>query len=283
MMITEEKLTEAVVELIRKAETDLPKDVELALRRAYLSEKNKIARIQLRNILDNIRYARKNAIPICQDTGLINFYIKIGSKADVDLGIINKSIRNAVKIATNEIPLRPNTVHPLTRKNTGNNTGISILAIETEILPEKEYIEITALVKGAGSDNMSRLTMLNPSEGINGIKKFIIDTVANAGGRPCPPTVVCVGIGGSSDIATKLAKKALLRKIGLRSGDRKIAKLEDELLKKINKLGIGPMGLGGRTTALDVHIEIAHCHTGSLPVAVNLGCWANRHKTVRIY
>lgn len=282
-MITEEKLTEAVVELIRKAETDLPKDVELALRGAYLSEKNKIARIQLRNILDNIRYARKNAIPICQDTGLINFYIKIGSKADVDLGIINKSIRNAVKIATNEIPLRPNTVHPLTRKNTGNNTGISILAIETEILPEKEYIEITALVKGAGSDNMSRLTMLNPSEGINGIKKFIIDTVANAGGRPCPPTVVCVGIGGSSDIATKLAKKALLRKIGLRSGDRKIAKLEDELLKKINKLGIGPMGLGGRTTALDVHIEIAHCHTGSLPVAVNLGCWANRHKTVRIY
>lgn len=282
-MITEEKLTEAVVELIRKAETDLPKDVELALRGAYLSEKNKIARIQLRNIPDNIRYARKNAIPICQDTGLINFYIKIGSKADVDLGIINKSIRNAVKIATNEIPLRPNTVHPLTRKNTGNNTGISILAIETEILPEKEYIEITALVKGAGSDNMSRLTMLNPSEGINGIKKFIIDTVANAGGRPCPPTVVCVGIGGSSDIATKLAKKALLRKIGLRSGDRKIAKLEDELLKKINKLGIGPMGLGGRTTALDVHIEIAHCHTGSLPVAVNLGCWANRHKTVRIY
>ncbi len=282
-MITEKKITDAVVELIRKAETDLPKDVELALRRAYLSEKNKIARIQLKSIIENIKFARKNSIPICQDTGLINFYVKIGGKADVDLGIINKSIINAVKTATRKIPLRPNTVHPLTRKNSGSSIGINIPNIEIEILPEKEYIEIIAFVKGAGSDNMSKLAMLKVSDGIAGIRKFVIETVANAGGRPCPPTIVGVGIGGSSDIAAKLAKKALLRKIELRSGDRKIAKLEDELLKKINKLGIGPMGLGGKTTALDVHIEIAHCHTGSLPVAVNLGCWANRHKTVRIY
>lgn len=282
-MITEKKITDAVVELIRKAETDLPKDVELALRRAYLSEKNKIARIQLKSIIENIKFARKNSIPVCQDTGLINFYIKIGSKADVDLGIINNSIINAVKIATKEIPLRPNTVHPLTRKNSGSNIGINTPNIDIEILPEKEYIEITAFVKGAGSDNMGKLAMLKASDGIAGIRKFVIETVANAGGRPCPPTIVGVGIGGSSDIAAKLAKKALLRKIGSGNKDKKIARLEKNLLKKINKLGIGPIGLGGRTTALDVHIEIAHCHTGSLPVAVNLGCWANRHKTVRIY
>lgn len=296
-MITEKKITEAVVELIRIAETDLPKDVEFALRKAYIAEKKKIARIQLKSILGNIKFARKNSIPLCQDTGLINFYVRIGSRADVDLRIINNSLINGVKIATREIPLRPNAVHPLTRVNSKDNTGIRIPNIGIEILPGKGYIEITILPKGAGSENVSKMAMLKPSDGIEGIRKFVVETVANAGGMPCPPTIVGVGIGGSSDIAARLAKKALLRKIGLfdskaveaptrsvglRNKDKKISRLEENLLKEINKLGIGPMGLGGRTTCLSVNIEYAYCHTASLPVAVNLGCWANRYATIRI-
>lgn len=281
-MVSGEDITKAAVELLRKAETDLPSDVESALEKAYNREESETGKLQLKNILENVRYAREKKIPLCQDTGIINLYVKIGSEVKINYKIIENALINATKIATEEIPLRPNIVNPLTRENSGDNTGTGIPHIELEFLEGKDYIEVTASPKGAGSDNMSRLKMLKPSEGLNGIRKFVLESVAEAGGNPCPPGVIGVGIGGSSDLATKLAKKALLRKVGERNRDKEIAKLEEKLERDINKLGIGPMGLGGKTTCLGVNIETAYCHTGSLPVAINIGCWANRKATVKI-
>jgi len=280
-MISEKTITEAIVELLRRAETDLPRDVEVALKRAYAKEKSELGKIQLREILKNIKLARKNSIPICQDTGIINFYVGLGT------GVINDNIEdilvNATKLATEKIPLRPNAVDPLTRKNSNDNTGIGIPNIELKILRDRDYIEITALPKGAGSENMCKLRMLKPSDGMEGIKKFVLESVAEAKGNPCPPVIIGIGIGGSSDLATRLAKRALLRKIGEGNVDKEIAELERELERDINRLGIGPMGLGGVVTCLGVNIETSYCHTGSLPVAVNIGCWATRRATVRIY
>jgi fumarate hydratase subunit alpha len=281
-MITRETITETVSELLKRAVTNLPKDVELALEKAHKTEREKIAKTQLATILENIGYARKKGIPICQDTGIPVFYVGIGSKAQVDLGIIEEAIAEGVRLATRDIPLRSNAVHPLTRMNSEDNTGTGVPVIEIEPLKGKDYLEITVLPKGAGSENMSRLGMLKPSEGAAGIKRFIIESVASAGGNPCPPVIVGVGIGGTADKAAKLSKKALLRKIPSRNKDEDIAFLEEELLEAINRLGIGPMGLGGDTTALAVHAEYAFCHTASLPVAINLQCWANRRASARI-
>jgi len=281
-MISEKIITEATVELLRRAETYLPKDVEDALKKAYGNEKSKLGKIQLKEILENIKFARERSIPICQDTGIINFYVLLGDRTGTDPDTVKNALRNATKIATEKIPLRPNAVNPLTRENSDNNTGIGIPEIELEILKGKKYVEITAFPKGAGSENMCKLKMLKPSDGVGGIRRFVLESVAEAKGNPCPPGIIGIGIGGSSDLATKLAKRALLRKIGKRNRDKKIAKLEIELEKDINKLGIGPMGLGGEISCLGVNIEMAHCHTGSLPVAVNIGCWANRRATARI-
>ncbi len=281
-MISEKIITEAIVELLRRAETDLPEDVESALKKAYREEKSKLGKIQLREILENVKFARENSIPICQDTGIINFYVGLGSRVKIDYALIENALINATKLATEEIPLRPNAVNPLTRENSGNNTGIGIPNVELEILKGGDYIEITAFPKGAGSENMCRLKMLKPSDGIKDIRRFALKSVAEAKGNPCPPGVVGMGIGGSSDLATRLAKRALMRKIGERNKDKEVANLEQELENSINKLGIGPMGLGGKTTCLGVNIEIAYCHTGSLPVAINIGCWTNRGATVRI-
>ncbi|MEA3255576.1 MAG: fumarate hydratase [Candidatus Altiarchaeota archaeon] len=281
-MVTGDLITETVVELLRKAEVSLPGDVEKALKRAYRAEKEEIARMQLKTILDNVRYARMNNIPMCQDTGVPVFYLRLGGGLEIDLNLIEESIRRGVKKATSRIPLRPNIVHPLTRENSGDNTGAGIPVIDIEFLGDKDYLELTVFPKGAGSENMSAFRMLNPSEGVEGVKGFVLDTVASAGGNPCPPTIVGVGIGGSAEGAMKLAKKALLRGINPHE-DEGIAGLEGELLKEINKLGIGPMGLGGKTTSLAVNIEYAYCHTASLPVAVNLQCWANRKASARIH
>jgi len=236
----------------------------------------------LEAILENIGYAQKNKSPICQDTGIPVVYIGLGSKAPVDPGIIGDAVAAGVRRASQDIPLRSNTVHPLTRKNSGDNTGKGVPVIDVEVLNGCDYLEITVLPKGAGSENMSRLCMLNPSDGVSGITRFVLESVASAGGNPCPPVIVGLGIGGTADMAAKLSKKALLRRIPSGNADIGVARLEKELLESINKLGVGPMGLGGDTTALAVHAGYAFCHTASLPVAVNLQCWANRRASARI-
>lgn len=271
-----------VIELIRKAETTLPKDVETLLKEARRREKDGIARMQLDAILENVRLAQSKSIPMCQDTGILSFRVKVGCGTDVCS--IMDAIRDGLIAATKEIPLRPNLVHPLSRKNTGNNVGGGIPEINFEFASGLGYVELSVYPKGAGSENMSSYRNLNPSEGVNGVKKFVLESVAKAGGNPCPPTIVGVGLGGSASIASSLAKKALYRRpVYGKNKDEKIAVLESELLDMINRLGIGPMGLGGKTTSLKVNIEAEYCHTGSLPVAVNISCWALRKASVRLY
>ncbi|BDC35815.1 fumarate hydratase [Candidatus Methanoliparum sp. LAM-1] len=263
--------------------TNFPKDVKDALEKAIEKEDNDITKSQLEAILEDIKLAYETQMPICQDTGVHIFFVKIGSKMKIDLALIDDAIKEGVLEATKKIPLRPNVVHPLTRKNPGTNVGIGMPHIYYEILPQKDYLEITVLPKGAGSENMSVLNMLDPSQGKNGVKKFILEWTAEKAKNVCPPGIVGVGIGGTADVAMKIAKEALLRPIGSRNAEPEIAKLEDEMLDAINSLGIGAMGLGGNTTMLDVHIECASTHTASLPVAINFQCWAARQATGRIY
>ncbi|MBU1158232.1 MAG: fumarate hydratase [Candidatus Thermoplasmatota archaeon] len=278
-MVTEADIQNAVVELLRKTVVRLPSDVEQALNKAYETETDEVPRMQLKAILDNIDLAKKGNTPMCQDTGVTIFYVTLPKECKVD---VEKGIIEGVRRATKEVPLRPNAVHPITRKNPGDNVGDRMPYINWKV-GDKDYIEITVMTKGAGSENMSALAMLTPSAGLKGIKEFAISTLLRAGSNPCPPTIIGMGIGGSSDICMKLAKEALLRPLDQRHADPEIAKLETELYEAINMLGIGPMGLGGKTTMLGLNIEYAYCHTASLPVAINVQCWAGRRGNVRIY
>jgi len=268
-----ENLVAGIVQLIRKAEVELPNDVVIALKNAYRVEKG-IAKIQIGNILKNIEIAKKTNRPLCQDTGLQTFFVKIGQNSPY-IGVLKNLIIEGVKTATKQIPLRPNTVDPFTQNKDANNIGDFIPDITWDFIKGSK-VEIIAVPKGAGSENMSKLKMLKPSDGIKGIKKFVIDEIIKAGGNPCPPTVIGVGIGGGADLALYLGKKALIRPVGVRHKDKGIASFELDLIKQINKSGIGPMGLGGKTTVLDVHVEKAHRHPASLPVGLIVQCWANR-------
>jgi fumarate hydratase subunit alpha len=194
---------------------------------------------------------------------------------------IEDALRRATIRATKEVPLRPNAVNPITHKNTGNNTGRFIPFINWEILSGKS-IEITVLPKGGGSENVSSMSMLTPSEGLEGLKKFVINNVLNAGAKPCPPTILGVGIGGDASIVMRLAKSALLKPINLANQNPDLAKIEKELYETANMTGIGPMGLGGKFTVLGVNIEYAHRHPSSYPVAVAIQCWAARRASARI-
>ncbi len=288
--ITYEDVTQSVVDLLLRAETRLPDDVTAALTDARGRETDPTARAQIEAILENIELAAMRKVPICQDTGILVFFVEIGRDCAINFDI-KDAIRDGVKKATEIVPLRPNAVHP-TRREPSGNVGIGLPDIILDI-NEGDRIRITVLPKGAGSENVSRLAMLNPSQ-VADIKRFVLETVTDAGGKPCPPIIVGVGIGGSFDKAARLAKKALLREIrdnasgvdacvnGSAVDACIMGEFEREILDAINSLGIGTMGLGGDITALAVHIEYAHCHTASLPVAVNIQCWANRRASVEL-
>jgi len=269
-----------IVQLIKKAETELPTDVIQALEKAYKIEDG-LAKTQIEAILKNIDLAKKSQRPMCQDTGIQTFFVKVGVDSPY-VGKLKDLIMDAVKKATKEIPIRPNTVDPFTGENHKDNTGNHIPYIAWDIT-EGSDIWITAFPKGGGSENMSKLGMLKPGVGIEGVKNFVVEEMIKAGGKPCPPTVVGVGIGGGADLSLKLGKMALLRPVGIRHKNKTIAAVEQELIKRINKSGIGPMGLGGKTTVLDVHIEIAHRHPASLPVGIAVQCWADRRANMVIH
>ena len=218
---------------------------------------------------------------MCQDTGTIIFYVKTGAEVK-HLDKIENALRKATRRATTKVPLRPNAVDPFKQKNTGDNTGRNIPYINWEIVAG-DTLEITVLPKGGGSENVCTMGMLVPGEGINGLKKFVIDSVIKAGSKPCPPNILGVAIGGGSDIAMKLAKKALLRPLDQPNPDPELAELEKELLEAANSTGIGPMGLGGKITVLGVKIDYAVRHPASYPAAVAFNCWAARRATARIY
>lgn len=270
-MVEYEDVVGAVVDVLRRAETELGDDVVKALKHAYKNETEEIARRNLAAILENIDAAGKLKVPMCQDTGLPVFFVEIGRELCIDFDL-KGAVAEGVEIATREVPLRPNAVEPLTRKNPRNNVGDGMPQVNVDFV-DGDSLRITVLPKGAGSENVSALKMMLPGQ-VNEIPRFVVEVVKKAGGKPCPPIIVGVGIGSTFDGAAKLAKKALLRDI------TRMDEYEMRILDAVNSLGIGPMGLGGKTTALAVLVEKGYCHTASLPVAVNIQCWANRRASV---
>lgn len=273
-------IEDTVVNLLRLAVTELPRDVVQTIRAAFEQESNEVARDQLNAIIKNFQMAESTSTPLCQDTGTIIFYIEVGDKFPL-FKILPKVFSTATKRATKIVPLRPNAVHPFTGRNSGDNTGRYIPYLNWEIV-SGDTLQITAFPKGGGSENMCAVKMLNPGLGIKGIKRFVVDAVIAAGGKPCPPVFLGIGIGGGADISLKLAKKALLRPLDIPHKEAEVAKLEKELLTLTNMTGIGPMGLGGDTTVLGVSVEYAHRHPASLPVGIAFQCWAARKASARI-
>lgn len=244
---------------------------------AAQTEASPLGKEVLQQLIDNARIAREEDYPICQDTGDAVFFVEVGQDVRIEGGGLIDAINKGVAEGYREGYLRFSMVaDPLRRKNTGDNTP----AMVTLQFVPGDRLKLSFLAKGGGCENMSAFKMLTPADGVRGVKEFVTDTIKNAGGNPCPPVVVGVGLGGTFDQCCMLAKKVLLREIGEKHPDPFYAQLEAELLDEINKLGIGPMGLGGRTTAVAVHIEALPCHITSLPVAVNMDCHAHRQKSV---
>jgi fumarate hydratase subunit alpha len=272
------EVIEVVAQLCQDTNFFLPEDVLNSLRKARAEEKSPLGCIVLDQILENAQIAAEEKVPICQDCGTAIVFLELGEELEITGGNLYAAIEEGVRKGYKEGYLRKSICHPFTRKNTGDNTPAMIY---TDIVPGNK-LKIIFCPKGGGSENMSAIKMLSPSEGIEGVKEFVIETVKSAGSNPCPPIIVGVGIGGTFERVALLAKKALLRPFGSQNTDSDLAALEDDLLEKINYLGIGPAGLGGSTTALSVHIEMLPCHIASLPVAININCHAARHKEVTI-
>lgn len=276
-MIDYQTVVDAVAELCKQANFFLGDDVLSAIRKALKKEKSEIGKEILTQLIHNAEVARTEFLPMCQDTGTAVFIVEVGADCHVSGGTLTNAINEGVRKGYKDHYLRHSMVRdPLGRKNTWDNTP-AIIHYEF-VAGDRLRIQLSA--KGGGAENMSALKMLRPSDGIDGIKNFILDVVKVAGPNACPPLVVGVGIGGNFEKCAYLAKKSLFRPIGERHPDKDIRQLEEELIEEINELGIGPQGLGGSTTALDVKIEVEACHIASLPVAVNLNCHASRHKEI---
>jgi fumarate hydratase subunit alpha len=273
-------ITKAVENLCIDANYNLPGDVKKELENAVVKETSPLGKEILQDILKNAEIAHKHQVPICQDTGLAVIFLELGQEVMITGGDLNEAINKGVSQGYINGYLRKSAVDDpfYERKNTGDNTP----AIIHTTIVSGDKIKLTIAPKGGGSENMSALRMLTPSDGIEGIKKFVIDTVDKAGSNPCPPIIVGVGIGGTIEVTTLMAKKALLRTLGEHHPNPIVHRLEEELLEEINKLGIGPQGFGGKTTALGVNIETFPAHIASMPVAINIQCHAARHKEVVI-
>ena len=272
------RITEAVRDLCIKANTQLGEDVLDALKRALKEEESPQGRDILEKLILNAQIAREENIPICQDTGFAVVFVELGQNVHISGGSLVEAINEGVRQGYKDGYLRKSICHPFTRQNTGDNTPA---IVHIEIVPG-DKIKLIVAPKGGGSENMSRVTMLTPAVGIEGIKDFVVQRVKESGPNPCPPTIIGVGIGGTFEMAAILAKKSLLRELGTKNRDPELQKLEEDWLKAINDLGIGPQGLGGRITSLAVHIEMMPCHIASLPVAINIQCHAARHKEIEV-
>lgn len=272
------EITSALRQLCMDATTILGADVIAALEKSLAAEESTTGKEILSRILENARIAAKERIPLCQDTGMAVVFVEIGQEVVLNGGSLDEAIHEGVRQGYRDGYLRKSVLHPITRINTGDNTPA---VIHYEIVPG-DTLKITLAPKGFGSENMSRVMMFPPSAGIEGVKNFIIQRVEESGGNPCPPIVVGVGLGGTFEKAALLAKKALLRPLGSVNPDPILSELEAELLGKINDLGIGPMGLGGRTTALAVHVDSYPTHIASIPCAVNIQCHSCRHQEIEL-
>jgi len=273
-------ITQAVARLCQEANFNLGEDVLAALKKAQKTEQSPLGREFLSQIIENARIAREQKLPLCQDCGTAVVFLEIGQDAHITGGDLNKAIEDGVRRGYKQGYLRKGIVsQPFSeRLNTRDNTPA---VIHTEIVPG-DRLKIAVLPKGGGAENKSRLGMLLPNDGKQGIIELVLKTVAEAGGDPCPPLVIGLGIGGTADKAMLMAKKSLLRKVGQPNPDPEVAELEKEVLTRVNALGVGPMGFGGSTTALAVHALVSPTHITSLPVAVNLQCHSARHKEVTL-
>lgn len=272
------RIEDTVYKLFMSACCEIGEDVLSLLEKSLQTEESPFGCEVLRQLIENDLLAARKKMPICQDTGMAVIFMDVGQDVHLTGGDVNEAIENGVRRAYRDGCFRASVLSPLTRVNTKDNTPA---IVHMRIVPG-EQVTLTAAPKGFGSENMSRLWMLTPSQGVEGVKNAIVDTVRLAGGNPCPPVVVGVGIGGTAERAMLMAKHSLTRECGAPSDDPMLAGMERELLERINNLGIGPQGLGGRTTALAVHIEQMPTHIAGLPVAVNMQCHAARHKTAVI-
>jgi len=254
----------------------LPDDIKEGIGQLQKKETDSRAKIVLGTMVTNIAVAERDDNLLCQDTGLPIYNVLIGSGVKVDGAALKEAIRKGCERATREYPLRSSVVHPITRKNNHTSCGIEMPAIHIDFSSAAERVEIEMIPKGSGSENNSFLKMAIPAEGLLGVKAFVIESVVAAGGKTCPPTIVGVGVGGTSDLCVALAKRAATRPLGSSCNDSEGAKLERELSAAVNQLGIGPQGLGGDGTAFAVHVEIAATHITMNPVAVNMQCHSAR-------
>ncbi|MFH0786502.1 MAG: fumarate hydratase [Pseudomonadota bacterium] len=272
------EITRAIKQLCIEANEQLGDDVLSCFQQAIRNETSPVGKEILDQLIENARIAREEKVPICQDTGLAIIFLEIGQDLHLTGGDLVEAVNQGVREGYGEGFLRKSACHPFTRKNTGDNTP-AVMYID---LVPGDRLKLWVVPKGGGSENMSRIFMLPPSAGLAGIKEKILETVREAGPNPCPPTIIGVGIGGTFEQAALQAKKSLLRPLGTPNTDPELNQLESEVLALINKLGIGPQGLGGRTTSLAVHIRLLPCHIASLPLAINVQCHASRHKEVTL-
>jgi fumarate hydratase subunit alpha len=273
------QITEAVAKMAAESNIDLPQDVARALEAGREKEESPLGREVLDQILENARIAAQERVPICQDTGVAVIFVNLGQDVHITGGDLQTAIDEGVRRGYRGAYLRASIVNdPLRRKNTGDNTPA---VVHVEIVPG-DRLKLTIAPKGGGSENMSAVRMLKPAEGEEGVKQFVVEQVMKAGSNPCPPIVVGVGLGGTMEKAAILAKKALVRPLGQPNPDQDVARLEGELLALVNDTGVGPGGLGGRFTAMAVHVETFPCHIASLPAAVNIQCHAARHKEITL-
>ncbi len=272
------EITAVVKELCTQANYDLPEDVYAALQAGGEAEESPVGKAVFAQLTENADIARRDRVPICQDTGFAVLFVKLGQDVHLVGGDLTAALDEGVRQGYAEGYLRKSVAEEpaQARRNTKDNTPA---IVHTELV-QGDKVEIWLMAKGGGAENMSSLNMLKPSQGWRGMVDAVVDTVSRAGSNPCPPVVIGVGIGGTIDMVTVLAKKALLRELGSRHPDERIAAMEDELLERVNALGIGPQGLGGTQTCLDVFIEEMPCHIASMPMAVNVQCHAQRHKHV---
>lgn len=276
--ISTDQIIEAVKDLCIDAACILNDDIREKIKEAKQQEESPFAKSILDQLLENARIAKEDRVPLCQDTGMAVVFLRLGQDVHITGGSLYAAIDEGVRRGYSQGYLRKSVLDPLTRENTGDN---SPAVIHTEIV-DGDRLEITLAPKGFGSENMSKLAMLKPSDGIEGIKAFVLDTVIEAGANPCPPIIVGIGIGGTMDKAAYIAKRSLLRRPGEKNPDPQLAQLELELLDLVNSTGIGPQGLGGETTALAVHIEAFPTHIAGLPVAINIQCHCARHRSISL-
>jgi fumarate hydratase subunit alpha len=272
--VSAKQITEVVKKLCIDSNLYLGGDVLAALDRMEKIEESPVGKEVFQQLRENVRIAREEKVAICQDTGLAVVFVELGQEVHITGGDFNAAIHEGVRQGYREGYLRKSSCHCFTRANTKDNTPA---IIHLEMVPG-DKLKITVAPKGGGAENMSMVAMLSPSEGVEGVKNRVVEWVRQAGSNPCPPVVVGVGVGGTFEECALTAKKALLRPLGQKNVDPQLAAMEEELLTRINNLGIGPQGLGGRVTALAVNVEMIPCHIASFPMAVNLNCHAHRHQ-----